>query len=127
MNPTTHEITVFYNTNVQGGTEGTTYFLPKGMTANYTLRLAGAPTAANTQYTVCLVNNENVSYLCTAVKTSSTQLPNIFTPVDQMMFTGIYVSPPHTIQYSIQTIDLIYQDNLLYALSTVKQYSNTIP
>ena len=124
VDPTTHKITVFYNTNVQGGTNGTTYFLPKGVTANYTLRLAGAPTAANTQYTVCLVNNDNASYLCTAVETSSTQLPGIFTPVGQMMFTGIYVSSP---QYSMQTIDFIYQDDALYALSTVKQYSNTIP
>jgi hypothetical protein len=128
VDPTTHKITVFYNAQgtggTAGGTNGTTYFLPKGMTANYTLRLAGAPTAANTQYTVCLVNNDRASYLCTAVETSSTQLPGIFTPVDQMMFTGIYVSSP---QYSVQTIDFIYQDDQLYALSTVKQYSNVPP
>jgi hypothetical protein len=123
-------VTVAYNANASG----TTYFLPKGIAGNYTLHLQGAPTDANTQYTVCLVNNDSTtsgttgataaSYLCTSVLTSTTGLPNIFFPVDVMMFTGIYVSSP---QYSIQTIDFMYQDNALYALSTVKQYSNTHP
>ena len=132
FNVASRSVTIFYNANANG----TTYFLPKGISSNYTLRLQGAPTNANTQYTICLVNNDAsqgttgataASYLCTAVETSSTQFPNIFTSVGAMMFTGIYVTPSSSVQYSAQTIDFIYQDNALYALSTVKQFSNTIP
>ena len=132
FNSASRSVTIFYNANANG----TTYFLPKGISSNYTLRLQGAPTNANTQYTICLVNNDAsqgttgataASYLCTAVETSSTQFPNIFTSVGAMMFTGIYVTPSSSVQYSAQTIDFIYQDNALYALSTVKQFSNTIP
>jgi len=132
LNVASRSVTIFYNANANG----TTYFLPKGISSNYTLRLQGAPTNANTQYTICLVNNDAsqgttgataASYLCTAVETSSTQFPNIFTSVGAMMFTGIYVTPSSSVQYSAQTIDFIYQDNALYALSTVKQFSNTIP
>jgi hypothetical protein len=118
LDPTQNSITVPYNL----GAEGTVYFLPAGITSNYRLRLGTPPTDADTQYTIRLINSDvtgGAVYHCNSVHVStSTDVPAYY-PVDVMVFSGTYVVSP---VFSVQTIDFVYQNSKLYALSSVKQY-----
>ena len=112
--------TVPYNV----GAQGTVYFLPTGITSNYRLNLGAPPSDANTQYTIQLINSDvtgGAVYQCNSVYVSASTSVPIYYPVDVMVFSGTYVVSP---VFSVQTIDFVYQDTRLYALSTAKQYTN---
>lgn len=118
LDPTHNSITVPYNLSAQG----TIYFLPTGITSNYRLNLGAPPTDANTQYTIRLMNSDvtgGAVYQCNSVYVSASTNVPVYYPVDVMVFSGTYVVSP---VFSVQTIDFVYQDSRLYALSSVKQY-----
>jgi len=118
LNPNNNSITVPYNL----GAQGTVYFLPAGITSNYTLKLGTPPTDADTQYTIRLINSDvtgGAVYHCNSVYVSTSPTIPAYYPVDVMVFSGTYVESP---VFSVQTIDFVYQNSKLYALSRVKQY-----